>query len=177
MPTPGLYGNATQLQIDVSRLPRMDQYRFSNQTGSSQTNQSASSMPVDRLSDVKNVTYYLYGESFSSGAGEASSSNFGLIRREVDRASSVASSEQNQTGGLSEGDILLASEVKSIEFLYFDGSDWLDYWDSSVQGSLPSAVEITLKISRPPKKNDPTPDPGVYRLVVSIPTSAPSTSE
>ena len=43
----------------------------------------------------------------------------------------------------------LAPEVVQIEFHYFDGSDWLDEWDSSTQGQLPKAVEILLTVRAP----------------------------
>ena len=36
-------------------------------------------------------------------------------------------------------------EVRSAAFRYFDGSTWSDQWNSLQQGSLPVAVEVTLR--------------------------------
>ena len=41
----------------------------------------------------------------------------------------------------------LAVEVSAIEFLYFDGFEWLDSWDSDQQGGLPPAVQISLALT------------------------------
>jgi type II secretory pathway pseudopilin PulG len=51
-PTPGLYGNQYELMVDVSRLPRPDQY-YSQQMSSLSTQ-----MP-DVPSDIKSVLYYV----------------------------------------------------------------------------------------------------------------------
>ena len=60
---PGLYGNAYQLQVDISRLPRVDQYMaISAQSDSGVTN-------ADQVSDVKNVSYYVINNSATAGAG------------------------------------------------------------------------------------------------------------
>jgi len=51
---------------------------------------------------------------------------------------------------------ILAEEVKSLQFRYFDGTNWQDQWDGSQPGAdgvtpmgPPMAVEITLEISVP----------------------------
>lgn len=43
-------------------------------------------------------------------------------------------------------------EVVHCEFHYFDGSDWLEEWDSDERKSLPSAVEVTLRLDPPPER-------------------------
>ena len=43
----------------------------------------------------------------------------------------------------------LCRGVLGFNLSYFDGSDWLDNWDSSSQGNLlPLAVEVTLEVER-----------------------------
>ncbi len=41
---------------------------------------------------------------------------------------------------------LIAPEVASIQFRYFDGQQWWDTWSAQEQGSLPLLVEITLEL-------------------------------
>jgi type II secretion system protein J len=41
----------------------------------------------------------------------------------------------------------LCRGVRSLDFAYYDGTSWLDSWDSTVQGDvLPLAVEVTLAL-------------------------------
>ena len=40
-----------------------------------------------------------------------------------------------------------ASEVKSLNFRYYNGLDWTDSWDSTADGVLPLAVEVTIGLS------------------------------
>ena len=77
---PGLYGNRHELQVDISRLPRLDQFehQLASATGSSVT---------DRLSDVKTVAYYVTRQSGLQEQG-------GLVRRELDRAVTAWAEEQ-----------------------------------------------------------------------------------
>lgn len=47
---------------------------------------------------------------------------------------------------------VLCRKVISLNLRYFDGSSWLDAWDSTAQGDvLPLAVEATLEIERAPR--------------------------
>ncbi len=49
---------------------------------------------------------------------------------------------------------ILCRSVASLNFRYFDGSNWLDEWDSTADAnSLPLAVEIDLEIARKDKHN------------------------
>ncbi|MFH1921438.1 MAG: prepilin-type N-terminal cleavage/methylation domain-containing protein, partial [Planctomycetota bacterium] len=89
---PGLYGESNWIQVDVSRLPRLDQFSYLTTSTSSQ----GGSTTVDRLSDVKTVTYYAIepedGEPVYAADGTPSGG--GLVRRELDRAVAAWSSEQ-----------------------------------------------------------------------------------
>jgi hypothetical protein len=40
----------------------------------------------------------------------------------------------------------VAQDVAFINFRYFDGSTWLEAWDSSQTGTLPKAVEVTVYV-------------------------------
>jgi len=48
---------------------------------------------------------------------------------------------------------ILCRRVLSFNSRYFDGSDWQENWDSSSQGNvLPLAVEVTLEVERPTRR-------------------------
>lgn len=164
--TPGLYGNHYELQVDVSRLPRIDQYE--------QLIVDLDGRPGDLVSDVKTVAYYL--------GASPDTAMVGLMRREFDRA---ATSFAAQNGGLLELEQyqkLIAPEVLALEFNYFDGIDWYPEWDSSVLGGLPVAVEIAVAISMTPgavaeaglidlSLTTGQEDFRVYRLLVHLPAA------
>lgn len=39
---------------------------------------------------------------------------------------------------------VLADEIVSLTFAYFDGVNWLEEWDSVTIGSLPRAIRVTI---------------------------------
>jgi len=47
---------------------------------------------------------------------------------------------------------LFAIEVVEITFQYFDGTNWVSDWDSSITGRLPKAVEVTFGIWSAPAR-------------------------
>ncbi|MFN0020532.1 MAG: hypothetical protein ACKVP0_19920 [Pirellulaceae bacterium] len=189
----GLYGSAYQLQFDVSRLPRVDEYGSGN---------PASMVQIP--SDIKTLTYYVRGETsqgsgtistFGSGSSSStpptgssepstSGQGRGLMRLEMDRAVSAYSESNGSASSGYDGAKLLADEVTSIAFRYWDGTAWVSDWNSDEMGGLPLAVEIVMTMadsnaesaSGPPVQNfgasamsstEPT-----YRMVVSLPTAS-----
>jgi prepilin-type N-terminal cleavage/methylation domain-containing protein len=180
---PGLYGNQYQLQVDVSRLPRIDQLQAMLQ-------QTSDSSAADRPSDVKTVTYYvnaLNGPAAMLDTPSNPNSGTGLIRRELDRAVACFLAQQGGTSALDTTTQPLAPEVNTIEFRYFDGSTWLQEWDTSAQGKLPTAIEVAIVITPVLRNNakelassmpsgslfaDPN-QQHVYRLLVRLPSAQP----
>jgi hypothetical protein len=147
------------LQVDTSRLPRIDQY---------------DAALADRLSDVKTVAYYL---------------DKGLVRREMDRATAAWAVQQGQLADATAGLEPIAPEVTAIEFRYYDGAEWVDTWDSAEKEGLPLAVEIAIAIgpTQPPasarsagmfsNRSTEASQPLVYRLLVHLPTAMPKAGE
>lgn len=147
-PQTGLFGNAAQLQIDVSRVPRPDELlAYYNNVNAGTLNEIR-----DLPSDIKTVTYYVQQEG-----GQGVQDDFdqqgqpvkgGLVRRALDRqvtqfaAYSGGSTQLFQTGEL------IGPEIVQIQFLYFDGMEMLPEWDSMEMGGLPLAVQVTL-VMRP----------------------------
>jgi type II secretory pathway pseudopilin PulG len=142
----GVVGNETTLTLFSSKVP-MEVFS---------TRQSDQGVLVN---DVRRITYWL------ADGGQ------GLCRQEV----RVSTSDDAQADPLTppSGDLsnyLLASEVRSVRFRYFDGADWQTEWDSRTQGGdtitiqstgqqigtpigSPRAIEVTLGVLPPGGKD------------------------
>jgi hypothetical protein len=91
-----------------------------------------------------------------------------------------------QGGGAIPQERLLATEVVALQFGYFNGTEWLTEWDTSLTPSLPVCVEIllTLRSGAPGVELDPLtlfspsnmPLEKSYRLVVHLPAADASTA-
>jgi len=189
---PGLYGNQFEFQVDVSRLPRIDQYQASLNTSVNVT---------DIPSDVKTVAYYLTGVNApaagATGVGASAMPGgavlddngepaMGLVRRELDRAVTTyaATSGLQATGNATQ---ILAPEITRLQFQYFNGFEWFTEWDSAAQSGLPVAVEISLAIRRADAEetsltsgfmptftaDGATSQEIFYRMIVQIPVAEP----
>jgi len=156
LPTkPGIYGNQYQLQLDISRLPRFDEYQ-------AMLVPDPTSTLRDIPSDVKTVTYYVLSPQAALPNAAANvaledptaSTNpdvvgRGLVRRQLDRAVTqwaMSNGVFTQDGSLGE---VIAPEVVSIEFQYFDGLEWRLEWDTELEGALPVAIQIVLLMESP----------------------------
>lgn len=140
-PVPGLYGNQYELQVDVSRLPRVDEMQRMN----------AASLvgPLEDIpSDVKTVAYYVYDPNVGMSVGDfrdrAGNPQSGLVRRVLDRAVTMYASENTNMTSLANVGEVIAPEIGLIQFEYFNGLEWLYEWDSQTEGGLPVAVRITV---------------------------------
>ena len=186
-PVPGLYGNQYELQLDVSRLPRVDE--FQRMTADNRVT-SLQDIP----SDVKTVAYYCVSADSVTSSGvvnrRTGRAETGLVRRVMDRAVTLYASQNGNLQGLQQVAEVVAPEVMSIEFQYFDGTEWLTEWDSEEQQGLPVAVKITLLLA--PSATTLDADTGrvnrtsastqiqtgqVYSLTVRLPTAKPAASD
>ena len=186
---PGLYGDAYGLQVDVSRLPRMDQYNGI-------TPDSEVSVR-DLVSDVKTVAYFvaqpgeLTSPDLGFGTGDTSLASGGLIRRELDRSVTAWAANNGNLDALDSSGQLLSPDVVEIRFIYFDGTEWVDTWNSEERKGLPVAVDISLTFgpsttlnaaeevlftNTPVQATDPN-DFTTYRLLVHLPTAQATTIE
>jgi prepilin-type N-terminal cleavage/methylation domain-containing protein len=170
---PGLYGTSTSIEIDISRLPRPDEYY-------GQASDPVTGSLGDLATDIKTVGYYVQAlrtdgiqDPLGSlkpidGTNSTSQGVGGLVRRSVDRAITQYAYQQSQSDALMRTGQLLAPEVIAIEFQYFDGAMWQTEWDSSTQG-LPRVVKITIAVQRESNAKKSPMEPGV--MISSI-TSA-----
>ena len=194
-PKPGIYGNQYELQIDVSRLPRFDEYQAML---AADPTQGVTDVP----SDVKTVTYFVLNSQTAPAANgvETLSSDIststdpevvgrGLVRRQLDRAvAQFAANNGLLTATQSAGEVI-APEVVSLEFQYFDGLEWRYEWDTETEEGLPLAIQIVL-VMQSTRHTNANAAPGgattdaldtsnlnYYRLLVPVATGEESESE
>lgn len=148
----GLIGDAGKLTLHISRPARDMQYAaLADGAG-----------VAARTSDLLSVTYFL-ADAASSGlegavgqlaqqdAGESqltSSGTLGLARLAGDRMAIEYADLEADVDSLAAAAKVIAPEVTSLEFRYFDGLTWQSEWDSVASERLPNAVEITLGLKR-----------------------------
>ena len=167
-PNVGMYGTSTELQIDISRIPRIDEYaNFGNEA-----------VMMDRVSDIKTVHYYLTFGNLAE-ADESIIPLTGLVRREMDRAVTMFQQEQGMFTEETPSDIL-APEINAIEFLYTDGLDWYPEWDSDLYKGLPKAILVAISFAANDNLTEPqslldatteAPIGDVYRFLLQIPAA------
>jgi hypothetical protein len=189
-PIPGIYGTQYELQIDVSRLPRPDEFSGVMTLG-------VGASPVQLPTDIKTVSYFLQPpETETNDAYSMTRGGFtdearlgGLVRREIDRAAGLMAAENAGSAFLEEMGDVIAPEVTHLEFRYFDGTQWLLEWYSDQMEGLPVAIEIALAVT--PQKflqtdeDSPFASSGeelfrgevVYRMVVRLPAAKPPAPE
>jgi len=179
--TPGLFGNESQLQIDVSRIPRPEEYSLLAEFG------DPSQMRL--LSDVKTVTYFIVSDPMqmvnaapNPDAANPESATAGLGRRTIDRATSRFANDNGIFDLMDQNVEMLAPEITALQFAYFDGVEWSMEWDSELRGGIPVAVEISLvilpeeerefdtRVEMESAMNNISTD-HIYRLVVYLPGS------
>ena len=145
--TPGLIGNQYQIQLDLSRLPRLEEYvAMLDETTSD----------IDDIpSDIKTVAYFVQGAGMAGGVIDqlnvldpdtTASSEGGLVRRSLDRAATVQAASTGSLSLLNQTGELLAPEIVGIEFSYWDGVTWQLQWSSDEYGELPLAVQVRLSL-------------------------------
>jgi hypothetical protein len=145
---PGIRGGPNWIDIDVSHLPRPEEFHGVITMG-------AETSIMQLPSDIKTVSYYLQPldalsddeKSMTQGGFTEEAKHGGLVRRVIDRATARTAYLMNDTTFLDKAGDVIAPEITSVQFRYFDGSLWVEEWDSEAYGGLPVAVEITLGIT------------------------------
>lgn len=174
---PGLIGNQNQIQVDVSRLPRLEEYLILLDG----TNADLQDIP----SDIKTVAYFVQAAGAVDGVTDAwdadAAGNLpigggsGLVRRSLDRAATAHASLTGGVSRLSQTGDMLAPEIVGIEFAYWDGFTWQLQWSTDVFGELPLAVRVTLTMLAPGQGAGTGGEPAtrVFAHVVRLPLARP----
>lgn len=177
---PGMIGNQSEIQFDISRLPRLEQWQ-----------QSLGDSPAevaDVPSDLKTVTYYVQAVGAVGGVSDPlqeylpaetlaanAAAPGGLVRRELDRAANKWAMESGGIAGILATGELLAAEILAVEFSYFDGIQWQMFWNSDDRQTLPVAIQIKLTLGDPPsgeavaESTEPAAEPRVFTQIISLP--------
>lgn len=156
--SPGLIGNETQLQIDVSHLPSLEQTAIDPDLAI-----SSGVDLLDRPSDIKTVTYFVQvAGSFgiqdemqklaatdANATANVASTGGGLVRRQLDRAISMQALLTGGSSRLDQTGEVIAPEVVAIAFEYYDGVNWLPQYSTDETGYLPLAVRVRLQLAPP----------------------------
>ena len=135
---PSLFGTADSVTVDISRLPRLDQYNAIIAGDASE---------LQTPSDVKKLAYFVSGASPIGNRDQIAFSRVasgGLYRRQIDRAVAAHSGDPNLVTSPDEHCDLVASEVAEIRFRYFDGEGWQSEWNSEEKQGFPLAIEFIL---------------------------------
>lgn len=133
-----------------------------------------------RSSDLQAVAYFVTGQG--GGTLQSLSSQPGLARMAGDRLLMQMADQQGNSSMMTANTKIMAPEVTSITFYYFDGTSWLTSWDSTSLAGLPKAVEVVIELA--PLQGGTfksgtlttAADSTVYRLVVSFPAGKPGTT-
>lgn len=144
----GIYGNEQMLRID--RSVTHDWHDVTKPLLEEEQDETVlAALPQTVFYTVEDGQRLSSPESAERGVRSENESGIaGLYRESL--ATSVVQAESASDGvsnyQRSENSKLLAPEVVSIEYGYFDGSDMLDAWDSVERAGLPRGVEIRLQI-------------------------------
>lgn len=85
-----------------------------------------------------------------STTGQAQASG-GLARMQGDRMMLSQADDSGNVASLAQNAKVIAPEVASIEFEFYDGVSWTTSWDSGATSTIPNAVRVTIDF-RPPDK-------------------------
>jgi prepilin-type N-terminal cleavage/methylation domain-containing protein len=152
----GIKGDATRLTVIVSRATR-------------DLNLNLESPEI--FSDQRLILYWLI-----TGGDQP----VGLARMEVKAVTSEEAAALLPPDVPDELSHLLAEEVKSLSFQYFNGTEWVESWDGTAAGSdgvtpmgPPAAVAILIGIQARGLVTTATGEPNLkfYRHVIAIPTA------
>ncbi len=156
----GLYGDANSLVLNTL-TPHPLPLAAQQQTGAQSASQTSSAGPSQISGvhgDMKVVAYFVLGGPQSpilaaGGSGQMTPDGkeitAGLARVEGERTAIGYAIETGSTSSLRAR--VVAPEIESIGFRYFDGTTWQTSWSGATLQSLPQAVEITISVG----KNDP----------------------
>lgn len=180
----GLLGTSTDLVLYISRPDRSLNYVSAQEL----------MLASDRTGDLMMVRYFIAQTGASGIASDLAkqqlsgndSGSAGLVRMTGDlNGLSIAMQENEEQDQMSAAKIM-APEVRSISFRYYDGAQWQEEWDSTTLNLLPTAVEVTLVLFTPEPEDStqrsPSEDPyalpdSKYVMVVNLPVAEPYVPE
>ena len=143
-------------------------------------------------SDLLSVSYFLavagaeglqgaVGDQYRNTATTGQSTQ-GLARLEGDRLAMSMADGSADVQVLAQQSQLLAAEISSLQFQYFDGTDWLEVWDSIEYGTVPQAIKVTIGFQNENiegleniANNKINGNENSFSMVIALPLALPST--
>ncbi len=124
----GTQGGTDELPLDT-----LEAIAFNNQPKLATPASTTLTDPAPKEFDLSHVAY-----SIDQDEGTKQS---GLVRRRVKLLSEVVTVEDPEEG-LEE----ISADVVGIRFRFYDGSNWLNTWDSATMRAMPRVVEVTVHV-------------------------------
>ncbi|MCA9067134.1 MAG: hypothetical protein KDA96_28940, partial [Planctomycetaceae bacterium] len=151
--TDGIVGTSSELLLYTSRPDRELNY----------VSQQELTSTADRTGDLLLIRYLVANTSAGGVAAKVAKQesagafhgSYGLIRMTGDLYGLSTAIDDNEERDQLDAANVLAREVSTVEFSYFDGSAWQSEWDSTALNMLPTAIRITLTL-RTPEPDDPS---------------------
>ncbi len=163
-------GDTTMLRLYVSRVPReayVERNTLEEQPEDAEDAEGDGN-PEQIVSDQREIVYWLVEEGRETG----------LARQEVRRVTADFESVPIAMGQSDESKHIIAEEVRSVSFAYWDGTAWFDEWDGNELGAdgvtpkgPPLAIEVLITMEFPGPTLDHDPVQRTYRHVIHIPTA------
>jgi prepilin-type N-terminal cleavage/methylation domain-containing protein len=182
----GIVGDSQTLVLHISRPTRDLSYAALSSIDS----------VGSHVSDARSVSYFLAAPGGTGLAGAVQpaagfdavnnsvfTAESGLARLEGDRMAIEFADLALDTETLGAAAQIIAPEVVSLEFQYFDGAAWQTSWDSTAYGQLPQAIEVSLGIvdrvaAQQSRTQFDAPVPvKVLRHVIAVPLAGPYVPE
>jgi hypothetical protein len=182
----GIIGDTQTLVLHISRPTRDLTYAALSSTDS----------VGSQVSDARSVSYFLAAPEGTGLAGAVQpaatfdavnnsvlTAESGLARLEGDRMAIEFADVSLDTETLGSAARIIAPEVVSLEFQYFDGAAWQTSWDSTAYGRLPQAIEVSLGIvdrvaaQQSRSQFDAAVPVTVRRHVIAVPLAGPYVPE
>ncbi len=167
----GVQGDSTWVAVYVSRVPSEIQIGANATNGGNGANGGAnngmnSNQGTPLVADLRRVAYWL-------------ASNGGLARQELTNVASTDALADLPPSVSDEKTYVIAPQVQSVTFEYFDGTTWQTSWDGTAAGAAgttplgpPAAIRVTLTVGRTVNGTGPADlDVRTYQHVVPIPTA------
>ena len=124
---------ATQGGTEELPLDTLEAVAFNNQPKLATPVSTTLTDPLPKEFDISRVTYSIDQDEATKVSG--------LVRRRVRLVPEVVTIKDTEEG-LEE----ISASVVGVRFRFYDGSDWMDTWDSTTSRSLPRLVEVTVHV-------------------------------
>ena len=180
----GIVGTTDVLQLDISQPAREDfiPTDSTTQPASTTTAEATPSAESDQVRVKWGMARPLRAPDSATGP-RALVANPALAREMADRLWKSFETDEDTTSSslntpLDESSIL-AREVVSLRFRYYDGYSWVSEWNSTTRGRLPRAIEVTFGFLKPEYKPSGSLNlPGqeevvLIKHVILVPLSSP----